>query len=68
MNRRHRAKKIGGQAWRQCAKKTRYATEFEAEKFTRILMQRRPQTPLRAYDCTYCGGWHITHKPEGSNT
>lgn len=44
-----------------CGKKIRYESEGEAAIY--MLIHSTPMTPLRSYQCPYCGGWHITHRP-----
>ncbi len=45
----------------QCTGKTRYESQGEA---TRVMHRRVRQGsgPLRVYYCSFCGGYHLTHK------
>lgn len=53
-------------------KKRVYENEEQATVLANFLPARSPNnrnvTTLRAYQCQFCGGWHLTHKPkrEGS--
>lgn len=44
-----------------CGRKIRYESEGTAQI---VMIMRGTKEHLRAYRCPYCGGWHITHKPE----
>ena len=46
-----------------CGRKYRYETKDEALEFA-AHRSRKEWKMLRVYQCAYCGGWHITHKPE----
>lgn len=50
----------GLRAHRQCGRKSRYATKEQAETVARNRMEQGASS-LRAYECPYCGGWHLTH-------
>lgn len=46
-----------------CASKNRYATRAEAEETIR-LCEAHGTRGLHCYRCDYCGGWHLTSKPQ----
>ncbi len=49
-----------------CERKTRYASESEARSTAQHQMQVQPATPrLRVYQCSICGGWHLTSGNSG---
>jgi hypothetical protein len=48
-------------SYRGCRSKNRYATERDANQKAAIAFERRGHW-LRAYPCTECGGWHLTHQ------
>jgi hypothetical protein len=52
--------------------KRRYRYEQDAKKaLTRIHQtgEKRANTPVRAYPCGMCGGWHLTHQDgDGAST
>ncbi len=51
-----------------CERKTRYASESEARSTARHQMSVNPSAPkLRVYECTICGGWHLTSGGSGLN-
>lgn len=54
----------GRNAYMSCKRKHRYRTQADATRHMHILMTIRPDQPLRAYMCRYCGGWHLTHKAQ----
>lgn len=58
----HSAHKSGRIVWRACEKKNRYRTQAEARRFARLSMSRRPEAPLRVYECVICNGWHLTSR------
>lgn len=49
-----------GQVWSQCRKKSRYATEHQAERYARKASEARG-VMLRVYACGICNGFHLTH-------
>lgn len=46
-----------------CTSKRRYASHIEAEDAAAWCADHG-RTGLRIYRCPYCGGWHLTSKPE----
>jgi hypothetical protein len=51
--------------WRRvvsCVNKVRYRDLDDAKRAKARYMRRRPDAPLRAYDCPHCGGWHLTRQ------
>ena len=46
-----------------CESKNRYAFRSEAEEAIASCAEHGT-TGLHAYRCPYCGGWHLTSKPE----
>ncbi|MDM8300900.1 hypothetical protein [Collinsella tanakaei] len=46
-----------------CASKNRYTTRAEAEETIR-LCEAHGTRGLHCYKCDYCGGWHLTSKPQ----
>ena len=46
-----------------CGKKKRYFSRYEAE-LAIDACEEHGTTGLRAYECPYCNGWHLTSKPE----
>ena len=47
--------------YRACDRKKRYATRAEAEDAIRSC-KRHGSRDLTCYECSYCSGWHLTHK------
>lgn len=45
-----------------CDRKKRYASRSEAEDAIRDC-RRHGSPDLHCYECDFCGGWHLTHKP-----
>jgi hypothetical protein len=43
---------------RMCTKKRWYAREFDA----RCAAVKHKKAKMRAYDCPYCEGWHLTSR------
>ncbi len=48
--------------YKACDRKKRYPTRAEAEEAIRSC-RRHGSPDLHCYECDYCGGWHLTHKP-----
>lgn len=46
-----------------CESKNRYAHLDEAQEALEW-SEARGRRGLRIYECPYCGGWHLTSKPE----
>lgn len=46
---------------RHCAKKRRYS-EVAAEDVA-ARMRKQGETRIQAYQCVYCGNWHVGHAP-----
>ncbi len=46
-----------------CTSKNRYVDRADAEETIR-LCEEHGQRGLRTYKCRYCGGWHLTSKPQ----
>lgn len=46
---------------RGCSSKVRYKTERQA------LANQGKNSPISAYICSFCGGWHLTHKRQRSS-
>lgn len=44
-----------------CGRKVRYETEHDAMSHA-TLSRLMGCMDLHAYECPYCGGWHLTHK------
>jgi hypothetical protein len=57
---------FGGSPMR-CEDKRKYATQADAEMMTRMKPVLRPYNKnvlvVRAYQCEFCGSWHLTHHP-----
>ena len=51
-----------GEVYRSCTKKKRYRNYDEAHKMAKQCELERPETKLRVYFCSICGGFHITKK------
>lgn len=49
--------------WRGCRSKHRYPTEGEARAVMASIRRGRA-TWTRCYECSFCGGWHITKTQE----
>ena len=49
--------------YRECEAKTRYVDEHQANKGAGRC-ERERGLPLRAYECSFCGGWHLTRTPD----
>jgi hypothetical protein len=45
-------------------RKTIYNSREEAGEMIGYLMENRHVPAIRAYKCTVCGFWHLTHKSE----
>ena len=48
--------------YKACERKKRYATRDEAQEAIRACRSHGSRD-LHCYECDYCGGWHLTHKP-----
>lgn len=48
--------------YKACDRKKRYASRSEAEDAIRDC-RRHGSPDLHCYECDFCGGWHLTHKP-----
>ncbi len=48
--------------YKACDRKKRYASRAEAEDAIRDC-RRHGSPDLHCYECDFCGGWHLTHKP-----
>ena len=48
--------------YKACDRKKRYASKAEAEGAIRDC-RRHGSPDLHCYQCPYCNGWHLTHKP-----
>ena len=48
--------------YKACLRKKRYETRVEASKAARDGARRKDAPALYAYECQYCGGWHLTHR------
>lgn len=46
-----------------CASKNRYSSHTDAEEAIRLCAEHGTRG-LRSYKCRYCGGWHLTSKPQ----
>ena len=46
---------------RMCGSKDRYSSEGDA---LAAVVRRGTSTPLRAYECPLCEGWHLTKRVE----
>ena len=51
-----------GNHYKMCLKKDRYRSESEANAMISRIHRYRPEAKLRSYYCSYCNGWHLTHK------
>lgn len=49
---------LGSRQWRACGSKHRFASQAQAEAAIRFNFITPPNC-LHAYQCGYCGGWHI---------
>jgi hypothetical protein len=50
---------------RSCARKRRYPSQVLAAKAAQAVQARTPApsgSPLHAYPCGFCAGWHIGHR------
>ena len=54
-------RRLAGALVSDCKGKTRYHDEAEAKR-VKGFSEKKRGTPLRAYHCGSCGGWHITSK------
>lgn len=46
-----------------CEKKIRYTSKIKAENMIKAMKKRGQMCyGLQAYECNYCGGWHLGHK------
>ena len=61
-SRRRRVLEEYGPQGMACARKVRYQTRDEAERYAARYELRR-DVILRTYRCPRCGGWHLTHQP-----
>ncbi|MBR3318748.1 MAG: hypothetical protein IKG21_13100 [Atopobiaceae bacterium] len=52
----------GLEGHRMCGRKCRYHSEEMAREVASRRMRQEPRVTLRAYECPYCGGWHLTHR------
>ena len=48
---------------KSCSSKNRYASRADALEAI-ALCADHGRRGLRCYKCSYCGGWHLTSKPE----
>lgn len=48
---------------RMCLTKDRYSS-YESARFTIERRQTKSGKLLRLYQCPYCGGYHLTSRPE----
>jgi hypothetical protein len=46
---------------RSCTRKHRYPSAVLAAKAAATVQARAAATPLHAYPCQFCRGWHIGH-------
>ncbi len=46
-----------------CTSKQRYAFRSEAEEAIELCAEHGTKG-LRCYKCSYCGGWHLTSRPQ----
>ena len=46
-----------------CERKKRYGCRSDAEEAIRLCAEHGTRG-LRCYKCRYCGGWHLTSKPQ----
>lgn len=54
--------------WQQCRKKHRYETRAQAKRQAKIQRRNYGSPKLYVYYCdAWCGGWHLTKKPQGDN-
>lgn len=51
----------GHKVYRTCSRKRRYA-DFYAAKESATEFNRRKGIELLAYECPFCGGYHLTHQ------
>ena len=51
----------GHDVYRTCTRKYRFASLYDAKEKAREL-QRRKGRELLAYECPFCGGYHLTHQ------
>lgn len=51
----------GHDVYRTCSRKRRYASFYEAREKA-IELKRRKGLDLLAYECPFCGGYHLTHQ------
>lgn len=52
----------GGQTFRGCERKKRYATKAEAKRAADHASKRANAPMIYVYECPLCGGWHLTHR------
>lgn len=48
---------------KMCTSKNRYPTRADAEEAIESCAEHG-RRGLHCYECPYCGGWHLTSKPE----
>lgn len=51
----------GHKVYRTCSRKRRYADLYAAKK-SAIELYRKKGRELFAYECPFCGGYHLTHQ------
>lgn len=47
-----------------CPEKQRHETRSAALKVRAKILEKKPDEYLRSYECSYCGGWHLTSQPK----
>jgi hypothetical protein len=45
--------------WRMCTRKLYWPSEFLARNWVTLLACAYGDTPVEAYDCKFCDGWHV---------
>ena len=48
--------------FRACGRKRRYETRVDARKAAERNSRRKDAPKIFVYECSYCGGWHLTHR------
>ena len=57
-------KRYGSHGHAACGKKQRYETKLQAERTAdRAINENCHKTELKVYECPFCGGWHVSHRP-----
>lgn len=57
-------KRYGSHGHAACGKKQRYDTRLQAERTVdRAINENCHKTELKVYQCPFCGGWHVSHRP-----